>query len=126
MIRWLSEKGIRAQHGELIAEHGGLPGPPDTALLQSTLARLQNLFAYNDPTVFRLAASYGFGFCKNHCFPDGNKRIALSAIGVFLIKNSYRLVAPEVEAVTIIRRVAANEASEAELAEWIKQNAVSD
>ena len=40
--------------------------------------------------------------------------------------NGYRLVAPEVKAVTIIRRVAANEASEAELAEWIAQNDVPD
>ena len=70
----------------------------------------------------RLAASYAYGFARNHCFPDGNKRIALASLGIFLMDNSYAFNADEVDAVVTIRAVAAGEMGEEELTAWIEAN----
>lgn len=80
--------------------------------------------AYNpDCSVFELAARYGHGFARNHSFPDGNKRLALVTIDVFLVANGYELTATEVEAVATITSLAAGEITEDQLAEWIEANA---
>ncbi len=119
---WLSEAGVRNAHAALIVEHGGADGIRDEGLLQSALARPRNLLAYGEPTVFALAAAYGFGIARNHPFVDGNKRAALIAIFMFLRRNGYRLAAPEAEAVVVIRDLAAGSLSEEELAAWIASN----
>ena len=56
--RWVSEDVVLAIHDEQLAEHGGLAGVRDLPLLQSALARPQNLAAYGTPDVADLAASY--------------------------------------------------------------------
>jgi len=123
MPEWLTASDIRHFHQSLIEEFGGLHGIRDEGLLESTLAPPVNLLAYKPKTpVYELAASYGFGFAKNHVFNDGNKRISLTAIDVFLILNGMQLVAEEVEAVCAIRDVATGEMDEADLAEWIRVN----
>jgi len=103
---------------------GGLPGPPNEDVLAATLARPQQLLTYEPAsTLFDLAAAYGFGFARNHCYPDGNKRIALASMDTFLMLNEQDLVADEAEAVAIVSAVAAGEYSQADLAEWLEANA---
>jgi death-on-curing protein len=113
-------------HAELLAEHGGRPGIRNAALLSSALARPRNRRAYGaSATRFDLAAAYGFGIVKNHPFIDGNKRLALAVMYVFLDINGYRLDAPEVKAADMILRLAAGGLSEKDLAGWLKANSVS-
>lgn len=92
--------------------------------LGSTLTRPQNLHAYSDgnSNLEALAVSYGFGFARNHCFTDGNKRVALESIDVFLQINGYELIATEPDAVATILGLAAGEIEEKELAAWISSN----
>lgn len=125
MPRWLPKSAIIAIHGELLAEHGGLSGPVNEDSLGATLARPQQLNHYGNPApdIFQLAASYGFGFAKNHCFKDGNKRVSLVAIDVFLVLNGYELNADETNAVFTIESLAAGNISKEELSLWIKENA---
>jgi len=125
MPRWIPKSAIIAIHGELLAEHGGLSGPVNQDSLSSTLTRPQQLNNYGNPppNTFQLAASYGFGFAKNHCFKDGNKRVSLVAIDVFLVLNGYELNAEETNAVFTIESLAAGKLSEDELSLWIKENA---
>lgn len=125
MVRWIPETAILAIHSELLAEHGGLEGPVNEDMLGATLSRPQHLETYSNPTpsIFQLAASYGFGFAKNHCFRDGNKRIALAAIDVFLQLNGQELTSHETDAVFTIEALASGEISEDELAAWIAANA---
>jgi death-on-curing protein len=120
--RWLSKRGVLAMHGEQLAEHGGSPGLRDEGLLESALARPQNIAAYGDPSVFDLAAAYAFGIARNHPFIDGNKRTSLLAAYSFLRLNGRHLRAPEPDAVTAILRLAAGELAEAELASWLAEN----
>lgn len=124
MFHWIPESAVIAIHAELLAEHGGVEGITNEKLIGATLARAQQLLAYSNPApdVFRLAAAHGFGFAKNHCFTDGNKRVALSMIDVFLEMNGYELTANEPETVTVILSLATSEIDEEELTEWIRKN----
>ena len=121
---WIPDAAIRAMHAELLQEHGGLDGPVDENALGATMARPQQLEHYSNPaaTLSQLAAAYGFGFAKNHCFSDGNKRIALVAVDVFLLLNGYELVASEVDATVTFQALATGELGESQLAEWIACN----
>ena len=126
---WLPENAIIAIHGELLAEHGGLEGADEENsinknALGSTLARPQQLENYSNPapTLFQLAASYGFGFAKNHCFKDGNKRVALVSIDVFLELNGYELITSEEDAVFTVEGLSASDNTEDDLAAWIETN----
>jgi len=125
-IRWIPDAAVRAMHAELLAEHGGRTGIRDEGRLLSALGRPRNRRAYGDSaSLFDLAAAYGFGIVKNHPFIDGNKRLALAVIYVFLEINGYRLDAPEVEAADTLLRLAGGKWSEKDLAGWLKANSVS-
>lgn len=121
--RWVPIEAIKAIQLELIAEHGGLPGVRDEGLLESALARPRNLWAYERPTLYDLAAADGFGLTKNHAFVDGNKRIGLAAIDVFLRMNGCHLIASEAEAVAAILKLAEGKLNQSDLAAWIAKHA---
>jgi death-on-curing protein len=124
-IRWVPEPAVRAMHAELIAEHGGGEGLRDAGLLSSALARPKNRRVYGrSSSIFDLAAVYGAGIVRNHPFIDGNKRVALMVMYVFLEINGYRLDAPEVEAVGIMLVLAAGEVDQRALSGWFVQYSV--
>jgi death-on-curing protein len=122
---WVPLRAVVAIQAELIAEHGGLAGPPRQGDLEAALGRAVNLHAYSEtpPTLPRLAAAYGFALARGHCFPDGNKRVALAVIDVFLRMNGLELTADEVDAVDTIQSLADGELTEDQLADWIAANA---
>ena len=121
---WIDPQALLLLHDESLAEHGGAPGLRDEGLLQSALARPQNLAAYGDPDVAELAAAYGFGLAKNHAFVDGNKRAAFLAVGLFLALNGRRLTASQAEATLTMLDVAAGAVDEAAFASWIRAHSV--
>ena len=123
MPNWLTRRDVEYFQSVTIRRDGGLEGPADEDALEATLARPRHLLIYEpDSKIPRRAASYGYGFARNHCFPDGNKRIALAAIAIFLADNDVEFTADEVETVVTIRALAAGELSEEELAVWIEAN----
>lgn len=116
-----------AAHQILVAEHGGLSGIRDQALLDSALARPQQRFTYGENnSIFELAASYSFGISRNHPFVDGNKRIALTIGALFLELNGCSLEAAEPEAVIIFEQLAAGRIDETGLAEWFEEFSVAN
>ena len=119
---WLDIAVIYAVHDEQLAEHGGLAGVRDAGLLESALAKPQNLAAYGHPDVIALAASYGFGIARNHPFIDGNKRTAFVAVELFLDLNGYELTATDADCVLTMLALAAGEIDEAAFANWIRSN----
>ncbi|MBD2085128.1 type II toxin-antitoxin system death-on-curing family toxin [Trichocoleus sp. ST-U3] len=121
--KWVPETAVSAIHEELIAEHGGEPVLRDAGLLSASLARPRHLFSYSENAkLFDLAAAYGYGLAKNHSFVDGNKRIALAVIDVFLRLNGYKLVAPEPEAVVIMINLVDGVEDQESLSAWIAEN----
>ncbi|MDO9405827.1 MAG: type II toxin-antitoxin system death-on-curing family toxin [Polaromonas sp.] len=119
--RWISKQALLLLHGESLAEHGGGEGLRDEGLLDSALARPENLLAYGDPDAAALAASYACGIARNHPFMDGNKRAAFLAVGIFLYLNGWRLRASQAEATIAVVALAAGELSEAQFADWLRQ-----
>jgi len=124
---WVPPRAVVAIQAELIAEHGGLAGPPRQGDLEAALGRPVNLHAYSEtpPTLPRLAAAYGFALARGHCFPDGNKRVALAIIDVFLRMNGLELTADEMDAVDTIQSPAAGDLTEDQLADWIAANSAA-
>lgn len=121
--RWLTRAMVVALHQESLAIFGGLGGIRDDGLLESALARPRNLLAYEPETdLVRLAAAYGFGLARNHPFTDGNKRVAVLAIAVFLAINGLDFDPDEVDEVRTVLALAAGEVGEEELAIWIRAN----
>jgi death on curing protein len=117
---WLTPELIIAVHAEQLREFGGPAGLRDRGMLLSALGRAQNKFAYGETDLALLAAAYAFGLVRNHAFVDGNKRIALLAMVVFLGLNGIDIVADNTEFVVIIQGLAAGEIEEEGLARWIR------
>jgi death on curing protein len=122
--KWVDKRALLLLHGESLAEHGGGEGIRDEGLLESALARPQNLDLYGQPDFAELAASYGFGLAKNHAFVDGNKRASFLAVGLFLYLNGYKLQASQADATLTVLALAASDITEAEFAAWIRRHAV--
>jgi death-on-curing protein len=125
---WLDVRDICAIHGEILAESGGTSGILNKGSLDSTLNKPKNLYFYSNKqaSLYELAAAYGYGLIKNHCFVDGNKRIALIAVYTFLAVNGIELIASEEDAANFFLYLAANSESQdvlmQELTEWLKFN----
>jgi death-on-curing protein len=118
---WLTRTVVEAVHTDLIREHGGALGIRDEGLLESALARPQQKWSYDEAAdLAELAAAYGYGLARNHGFIDGNKRVALMAMYIFLALNGRELSASEPETVSIVTAVAAGSVSEAELGAWVR------
>jgi death-on-curing protein len=120
--RWLSKAAALAFHEEQIGEHGGAFGVRDLGLLESALARPENLAAYEEPDAAALAAAYAFGIAKNHPFVDGNKRTAAVLMETFLALNGFELTADDASLVVTILALAAGDMNEVELAAWLRAN----
>ena len=120
--RWILKQTVLRVHDEQLAEHGGGGGIRDVGLLESALARPENLAAYGKPDVADLAAAYATGFIKNHPFVDGNKRTGYVAAELFLALNGYSLGADDVDATLTTLKLAASEISESKFADWIRRH----
>ena len=123
---WLDIAQVKLLHAESMRLFGGLPGLRDESILESAIARPRNLWAHDRAaTIFDLAAAYGFGIARNHAFVDGNKRITLLAVRVFLFLNGLHFQPDEVETVTMIEALADGTLSQSELARWIEASTKS-
>jgi death-on-curing protein len=119
---WVLRDTVLLLHEQLLAEFGGLAGIRDEGMLDSALGKPENLFACGKPTLFDLAASYGFGLIKNHPFIDGNKRVAFVTAVIFLELNGYKFQASEADAAVRTLALAAGELTESAYADWLKAN----
>ncbi len=119
---WVTLEVAIAAHADQLTEHGGGDGARDSGLLESAMARPQNLAQYGKPDIAELAASYAFGIVRNHPFVDGNKRTAAVVSETFLVLNGTTLLASDAELVVAFVALAAGELSEEELAAWIREH----
>ena len=122
--RWIERRVLIAIHDMQLAEHGGGAGLRDDHLLESALAKPQNLAAYGEPDVAALAAAYGYGISRNHAFIDGNKRTGLVATELFLRLNGYRLVVGDADCVLTMLAVASGDITEEEFAAWLRRHII--
>lgn len=128
MIIWIEKALAIAIHERQLAEHGGSIGVRDETLLDSALARPQQLHSYGDPPpdLIDLAASLAFGLARNHPFTDGNRRTAHVCYRVFLALNSVEIAASDEDKYVAMLSLADGSQSEPEFAEWLRDHIKAD
>lgn len=119
---WLTREECLALHDMMLSHYGGIVGVRDETMLESALARPQQLFHYTKPKITEMAAAYAAGIVKNHPFLDGNKRTGFMMGAGFLERNGFEFHATEAEAVLRTLALAAGEMSEAAYVAWLKAN----
>jgi death-on-curing protein len=126
VIVWIGKELVLAIHDRQLAEHSGSSGVRDETLLESALARPQQLHAYSDPPpdLAALAASLACGIARNHPFIDGNKRTAAVACETFIELNGVGLAATDLELFPVYLDLATGKLGEDEFAEWLRSRLV--
>jgi len=120
---WIDERDALALHDRLLALDGGAAGVRNLGLLQSALARPQQLHAYGDaPDTIDMAAAYTVGIVRNHPFVDGNKRTAFVVGVLFLEINGHRFTATEEDATQAVLGLADRTIDEAAFIRWLRAN----
>jgi death-on-curing protein len=124
MIVWLEKALALAIHDRQLAEYGGSDGVRDETLLESALARPQQLHAYGDPApdLAALAASLAFGIARNHPFVDGNKRTAHVSYRTFLLLNGADLIASDEDKYLTMLALAEGKLSEKDFAAFLRSH----
>lgn len=121
-LRWLTVRPLAAIHQELILRYGGLEGIRDVGALESAITRPRQLARYGAAaTVPKLAAAYAWGLLRNHPFVDGNKRVALAGLVIFLDLNGWEWTASEIEETAQVLGAAAGEMSEKQWNDWVER-----
>ena len=117
----LTQEQILMLHTELISATGGTDGVRDFGLLSSALNAPFQQFDNTDlfPTIQQKAARLGYGLIKNHAFVDGNKRIGVHTMLVFLEINGITLEYTQKELYTTVLDIASEKADVEELTTWI-------
>ncbi len=86
--KYLTTNEAQFIHAVLLKKFGGAEGLRDPGLLEAALFRPQTGY-YKD--IIEEAAALLESLIINHCFVDGNKRVAFGVTDVFLKLNGYRL-----------------------------------
>lgn len=120
MIR-LTKGQVLLLHTDLIRETGGLDGVRDEGLLDAALNAPFQTFDSADvfPSLQQKAARLCFGLVKNHPFVDGNKRIGVHTMLVFLVLNGIELEYSQEELSGIILSLAAGETNYEQFCAWV-------
>lgn len=123
MIR-LTKHQVIQMHKELLSYTGGTAGVRDENLLESALAAPFMMFSGTElfPSLEEKAARLCYGLVKNHAMVDGNKRIGVHCMLVFLAINGQALTYTQEELWTIILAIASGDKTQDDLLDWIKQH----
>jgi death on curing protein len=105
---------------------GELPGRARDKSLEGALARVDNRLTYGMiKDAFDLAAAYAIAIAQGRFFTDGNKRTAQRAMDVCLALNGIQISWSHEDIGPTIIRAARRLMDEGELAEWLRQRALS-
>lgn len=120
-MKRLTKTQILKMHSLLIQETGGSDGVRDEGLLESALNLPFQSFDGEDiyKTIQAKAARLGFSLINNHPFADGNKRIGILAMLVFLEMNGIEIICTDEELVELGLGVADSSVSYKDLLNWI-------
>ncbi len=120
----LTQERVRSLHRIMTEKTGGDPNIRDTGLLESALespfASFGGVELY--PSVEEKGARLGFSLISNHAFVDGNKRIGMYAMLVFLELNGSPIQPSVPDVARVGLAVAAGEMDYPELYEWVLAN----
>jgi len=120
-MKRLSLETVIEMHSELITQSGGLDGVRDITMLDASVNSPFHTFGgqYLYPTIQAMAAHLAFSLIKNHPFLDGNKRIGILSMLVFMDINGLPVTSTDSELVSLGLGLADSSIDESELIEWI-------
>ena len=93
-------------------------------MLESALARPQNVAAYEDGDLASQAATLFWAMISNHPFRDGNKRTAVVLLYAFLRANDHDLTLSDDELFELAIGVAEHRLNEGEVGSAIRRGLV--
>ena len=102
----------------------GLDGVRDNGLLESALEAPFQTFGGEDiyPALLQKAARLCFSLVSNHPFIDGNKRIGIHAMLVFLALNGVEIECTQAELIDIGLSLASGTMQFEELCAWLNEH----
>ncbi len=125
-IRNPSKALVLAIHERSIELYGGASGLRDEGGLDASLARPEQILAYDQGgqvALFDLCAALCMAIVKiHHPFVDGNKRTGAASMGVMLELNGCHIDVSNKDMVETILGLAAGDISEVQLRDWIAAN----
>ncbi len=125
MIR-LTKEQVLLLHSQLIEATGGCDGIRDDGLLDSALESPFQSFGGEElyPGIQAKAARLCYGLVKNHAMVDGNKRIGVHTMLVFLALNGHELEYTQNELSDLILDVADSKKNFEDILQWILRHQV--
>ena len=113
-------------HSQAIDMYGGLDGVRDYGAIDSVIQGIYLTFDEEElyPTVVDKASFLAYGLIKNHAFLDGNKRVGVATMLVFLQMNGYNIECTNEQLIDFGLGVAKSELEQPEIAEWIESHHV--
>lgn len=122
----LTKEQILLLHSELIKTTGGSDGIRDIGLLESALETPFQSYGGEElyPSIQAKAARLCYGLVKNHAMVDGNKRIGVHAMLVFLSINGYELEYSQKELSDLILDVAADKKQYEDVLQWLLEHQI--
>lgn len=125
-MRYLSPTELIVIHEALLSEFGGMRGITEAGfgrLEAAAAAPRASMFGEDIyPSVAEKAAALCLAVVRAHPFTDGNKRVALVALDLFLAQNGARLRATNDEAYATIMALARGEMALEQLLAWVEQH----
>ncbi len=123
-VKFIPDEIVPIIHADLIERYGGHTGIRDRALLASALAQPKMTVGrkFLHKSLFDKAAAYGYHLCKNHPFVDGNKRVALVVMDIFLQRNGWQLVTNEQDAYATVMALSGGHLTKSQLSSWLRRN----
>ena len=92
-IQLLTVESVYSVHKQAIDLYGGLDGVFNNTYdkIESIISQQYPVFGYDKyPNIYQKAAMVLYFFSKDHCFIDGNKRIAIMCTILLLNINGYK------------------------------------
>ncbi len=119
---WVTAEDVVLLHSRVIATTGGIDGLRDPSGLEAAVAAPLQSFGGQElfPTDVEKIARLGYGLAANHAFLDGNKRIGALMTQLLLKWNGYSLHLQPGELADMFIAIAAGEAQEQKLLDWIR------
>ncbi|MBR2480900.1 MAG: type II toxin-antitoxin system death-on-curing family toxin [Clostridia bacterium] len=123
MIKLSFEK-VLMLHKLISDETGGDPNVRDTALLDSALESAFQTFDGKElyPSKEEKGARIGYSLISNHAFVDGNKRIGMFVLLIFLEINGVKIHPTVDEVARVGLDVASGKMKYYDLLDWILEN----
>ena len=120
----LTKSQVISIHSQLIEATGGSDGIRDDGLLDSSLNSPFQTFGGEDvyPSLMHKASRLCYSIISNHPFIDGNKRIGIHTMLVFLALNRIELSYTQQELIDLGLGIASGNVSPEQVFKWLNNH----